>query len=234
MSVAENIAHVRERIVSAARRSGRNPDEISLMAVSKTIQPELIREAYNSGIRQFGESRVQEFAAKAEALGDLSDVAWHMIGHLQTNKASTAVKLFNSVDSVDSRRLAEKLNSEAEKLGKKIPVLIEVNIGQDPAKQGLIPDSVEMEEVLRSAQSLEYLKFEGLMTVPPFSQDPEKARPYFRKLRELSERITAKNIPSLSMRVLSMGMSHDFELAIEEGSTCVRVGSAIFGVRENI
>jgi pyridoxal phosphate enzyme (YggS family) len=234
MSVAENIARVRDRIASAARRAGRNPDEITLMAVSKTFHPPLIREAYNSGIRQFGESRVQEFAAKAEALGDLSGVAWHLIGHLQTNKASTAVKLFNSVDSVDSRRLEEKLNSEAEKLGKKIPVLIEVNIGQDPAKQGLIPDSVEMEEVLRSAQSLEYLKFEGLMTVPPFSQDPEKARPYFRKLRELSERITAKNIPSLSMRVLSMGMSHDFELAIEEGSTCVRVGSAIFGVRENI
>ena len=234
MSVAENIAHVRERISSAARRSGRNPDEIALMAVSKTVQPDLIHEAYNSGIRQFGESRVQEFAAKAEALRDLRETDWHMIGHLQTNKASNAVKLFTSVDSVDSLRLAEKLNSEAEKLGKKIPVLIEINIGQEPAKQGLIPDSEEMQALQHSVPRLEHLKFQGLMTVPPFSQDPEKTRPYFRNLRELSERITAKNIPSLNMSVLSMGMSHDFEVAIEEGSTCVRIGSAIFGVRGKI
>jgi hypothetical protein len=234
MSVAENIAHVRERIASAARRSGRNPDEITLIAVSKTVQPELIHEAYNSGIRQLGESRVQEFAGKSEALRDLRDADWHMIGHLQTNKASAAVKLFTSVDSVDSLRLAEKLNSEAEKLGKDLPVLIEINIGREPEKKGLVPDSEEMGELLHSASRLEHLKFQGLMTVPPFSQDPEKTRPYFRRLRELGERITAKNIPSLKVSVLSMGMSHDFEVAIEEGSTCVRVGTAIFGVRERI
>ena len=234
MSVAENIAHLRERIAFSAHRSGRDPDEISLMAVSKTVQPELIHEAYNSGIRQFGESRVQEFAAKAEALIDLRDAAWHMIGHLQTNKASNAVKLFSSIDSVDSLRLAEKLNLEAEKLGKKLPVLIESNIGGEAAKGGLIPDSDEMEELLRSAPRLEHLIFQGLMTVPPFSEDPEQTRPHFRKLRELSERITAKNMPSLNMDVLSMGMSYDFEVAIEEGSTCVRVGTAIFGEREKI
>ncbi len=234
MSVAENIAHVRERISSAARRSGRNPDEIALMAVSKTVQPDLIHEAYNSGIRQFGESRVQEFAAKAEALTHLNDVDWHMIGHLQTNKASNAVKLFTSVDSVDSLRLAEKLNSEAEKLGKDLLVLIEINIVGEPEKKGLIRDSEEMGELLHSASGFEHLKFQGLMMVPPFSQDPERTRPYFRKLRELSERITAKDIPSLNLSVLSMGMSHDFEVAIEEGSTCVRVGTAIFGEREKI
>ena len=234
MSVAENIVHLRERIAFSAHRSGRDPDEISLMAVSKTVQPELIHEAYNSGIRQFGESRVQEFAAKAEALIDLRDAAWHMIGHLQTNKASNAVKLFSSIDSVDSLRLAEKLNLEAEKLGKKLPVLIESNIGGEAAKGGLIPDSDEMEELLRSAPRLEHLIFQGLMTVPPFSEDPEQTRPHFRKLRELSERITAKNMPSLNMDVLSMGMSYDFEVAIEEGSTCVRVGTAIFGEREKI
>jgi PLP dependent protein len=142
--------------------------------------------------------------------------------------------LFNSVDSVDSVRLTEKLNSEAEKLGKELPVLIEINIGEESAKAGLLPDSEEMEKVLRSAPQFEHLKFQGLMTVPPFSPDPEKTRRYFRKLRELSERITAKNIPSLNMSVLSMGMSHDFEVAIEEGSTCVRVGTAIFGVREKM
>jgi pyridoxal phosphate enzyme (YggS family) len=234
MSVAENIAHLRERIAFSAHRSGRDPDEISLMAVSKTVQPELIHEAYNSGIRQFGESRVQEFAAKAEALIDLRDAAWHMIGHLQTNKASNAVKLFSSIDSVDSLRLAKKLNLEAEKLGKKLPVLIESNIGGEAAKGGPIPDSDEMEELLRSAPRLEHLIFQGLMTVPPFSEDPEQTRPHFRKLRELSERITAKNMPSLNMDVLSMGMSYDFEVAIEEGSTCVRVGTAIFGEREKI
>jgi hypothetical protein len=231
MSVAENIEHVRERIASAAQRAGRNPDEITLMAVSKTVQPKLIREAYNCGIRQFGESRVQEFAAKAEALGDMRGANWHMIGHLQTNKASNAVKLFTSVDSVDSLRLAEKLNSEAEKAGKKLPVLIEINIGQESAKGGLIPDSAEMEELFLSAPRLAHLEFQGLMTVPPFSEDPKQTRPYFRKLRELSGRIAAKNIPSLNIDVLSMGMSHDFEIAIEEGSTCVRVGTAIFGER---
>jgi hypothetical protein len=232
MSVAENIEHVRERIASAAWRAGRNPDEITLMAVSKTVQPKLIHEAYNSGIRQFGESRVQEFTAKADALRDMRDANWHMIGHLQTNKASNAVKLFTSVDSVDSLRLAEKLNSEAEKAGKKLPVLIEINVGREPAKAGLIPDSAEMEELFLSAQRLGHLEFQGLMTVPPFSEDPEQMRPYFRKLRELSQRIAAKNIPSLNIDVLSMGMSHDFEIAIEEGSTSVRVGTAIFGVRE--
>jgi len=234
MSVAENIAHVRERIASAARRSGRNPDEITLIAVSKTVQPELIHEAYNSGIRQFGESRVQEFAAKAEALTDLIDADWHMIGHLQTNKASNAVKLFNSVDSVDSLRLAEKLNSEAEKFGKKLPVLIEINIGRETAKQGLTTDSLELEELLQTAPQFDHLDFRGLMTVPPFTDDPEQTKPYFRKLRDLRDKIASRHMASLRMYVLSMGMSHDFEIAIEEGSTCVRIGTAIFGERLSV
>ncbi len=231
MSVAQNIESVRERISAAAMRVGRDPSSISLMAVSKTFPAQAIREAYASGIRLFGESRVQEFAEKSEALRDLQDAHWHMIGHLQTNKAARAAELFAGIDSVDSLRLAEKLNSEAGKLQKKLKVLIEINIGGESVKSGVEPGSRQLEELLQAAPKLEHLEFRGLMTVPPFSNDPEQARPYFRKLRELRDEITACRLPSVSMEVLSMGMSHDFEVAIEEGSTCVRVGTAIFGDR---
>jgi len=234
MPVAENIAHLRERIASSARRSGRNSDEITLMAVSKTVQPELIHEAYNSGIRQFGESRVQEFAAKADALQDLKDADWHMIGHLQSNKAVKAVEIFSSVDSLDSVRLAERLNASARSFGKKMSVLIEINVGGEVAKTGIQPDSPELEELLQAAPSFNQLEFRGLMTIPPFTVDPQQARPYFRKLRELRERIAARRLSNIRMDVLSMGMSHDFEVAIEEGSTCVRVGTAIFGERLSV
>ncbi|HEV7219882.1 MAG: YggS family pyridoxal phosphate-dependent enzyme [Terriglobales bacterium] len=231
MSVAQNVELVRERIATSARRAGRDPSSISLMAVSKTFPAQAIREAYASGIRLFGESRVQEFAEKSEALRDLQDGHWHMIGHLQTNKAAKAAELFAGIDSVDSLRLAEKLNSEAGKLQKKLEVLIEINIGGESVKSGVAPGSRQLEELLQAAPVLEHLEFRGLMTVPPFSDDPEQARPYFRMLRELRDQIGARRLPSVSMEVLSMGMSHDFEVAIEEGSTCVRVGTAIFGNR---
>jgi pyridoxal phosphate enzyme (YggS family) len=231
MTVAENVAHLRERIASSARRSGRNPDEITLMAVSKTVQPELIREAYDSGIQQFGESRVQEFAAKAEALRDFKDADWHMIGHLQSNKAAKAVEIFSTVDSLDSLRLAERLNLSAQASRKKISVLIEINVGGEAAKSGVAPDSRELEELLLAASRFDHLDFRGLMTVPPFTNDPQQARPYFRKLRELRDRIATRRLPNIRMDVLSMGMSHDYEIAIEEGSTCVRIGTAIFGER---
>jgi PLP dependent protein len=231
MSVAENIARVRDRIASAARRAGRNPDEIALMAVSKTHSPDLIREAYQAGLRLFGESRVQEFAAKADALQELKDAGWHMIGHLQNNKAAKAAEMFSSVDSLDSLRLAERLNDSAQVLGKKMAVLIEVKVGGEAAKSGVAPESLELEELLQAAAKFDCLDFRGLMTIPPFTDDPEQARPYFRKLRELQDQIAARRMPSSSMNVLSMGMSHDLEIAIEEGSTCVRVGTAIFGVR---
>ena len=231
MSVAVNIALVRERISSAARRAGRDPDGISLMAASKTFPSHLIREAYDCGIRLFGESRVQEFAQKSQALRDLEGAQWHMIGHLQTNKAANAVELFTAVDSVDSLRLAEKLNSEAGKLQKKLAILIEINVGGESAKSGVARDSPELEELFRGAPRLEHLKFRGLLTVPPFSDDPRQTRSYFRKLRELRDQIAARRMPSVGMEVLSMGMSHDFEVAIEEGSTCVRMGTGIFGGR---
>ena len=218
-------------MAAAARRAGRAPDEVSLMAVSKTHPEQRIREAYDAGIRLFGENRVQEFASKAEKLLELKAAEWHMVGHLQTNKAGKAVELFAAVDSVDSLRLAQKLNSSAQSLGKKLAVLIEINVGGEAAKSGLAPDSRELEEILQSAANLEHLEFRGLMTVPPFTEDPQQARPYFRRLRELRDRIAARQLAGIGTSVLSMGMSHDFEVAIEEGSTCVRVGTAIFGER---
>ena len=231
MSIAENLARVRERIDAAARRAGRRSEDIALMAVSKTFPAECIREAYDAGLRLFGENRVQEFAGKVDSLRGLRDAEWHLIGHLQTNKAAKAVELFAAVDSVDSLRLAQKLNASAEQLGKKIEVLIEINVGGEAAKSGVAADSRELEALLSAAAELEHLEFRGLMTVPPFTEDPQHARPYFRKLRELREQIAARRLPAVDMTALSMGMSHDFEVAIEEGSNCVRVGTAIFGVR---
>ncbi|MGA2422801.1 MAG: YggS family pyridoxal phosphate-dependent enzyme [Terriglobales bacterium] len=232
MSIAENIAQVQERIAAAARSANRNPDEITLMAVTKTFPPDRIREAYAAGLRVFGENRVQEFAEKATTLRDLHDVEWHLIGHLQTNKAAKAAELFDAVDSVDSVRMAEKLNAAAESSGKTLSVLIEINVGGERAKSGVAPDSEALEQILQGAPRLRNLKIRGLMTVPPFTEDPEGSRPYFRQLRQIRDSIAARKLPQVGMEVLSMGMSHDFEVAIEEGATCVRVGTAIFGERE--
>jgi PLP dependent protein len=231
MSIVENVARVRERIATAARRAGRNPEEITLMGVSKTFPVERIREAHAAGLRVFGENRVQEFADKAGSLHDLSDAEWHLIGHLQSNKAVKAAELFGAVDSVDSVRLAEKLNGAAEKAGKTLPILIEINVGGEDAKSGVAPASEELEQVLLAAPRWGNLRFRGLMTVPPYSENPEDARPFFRQLREIRDRIASRRLPAVEMDVLSMGMSHDFEVAIEVGSTCVRVGTAIFGER---
>ncbi|MGD0792049.1 MAG: YggS family pyridoxal phosphate-dependent enzyme [Terriglobales bacterium] len=231
MSIAENIAQVRERIAAAARRAGRNLDDITLMAVSKTFPAERIREAYAAGLRVFGENRVQEFAGKADALRDLRDAEWHLIGHLQTNKAAKAAELFDAVDSVDSARMAEKLNAFADSASKTLSVLIEINVGGEKAKSGVAPDSDELEQILQGAPRWGHLKICGLMTVPPYTEDPEGARPYFRQLRQIRDSIAARELPTIGTAVLSMGMSHDFEVAIEEGATCVRVGTAIFGER---
>lgn len=231
MSIAENIARIRERIDTAARRAGRDPDTIALMAVSKTHPAEAIREAYAAGQRLFGENRVQEFTEKNGALADLTDAEFHLIGHLQSNKSNKAAELFNGVDSVDSLRLAERLNSAAAASGKKLRVLIEVNVGGEEAKSGLAPESPEIVQILDTAPLLGNIEIRGLMTVPPFTEDPEGARPYFRRLCEMRDEL-AKCYPQLNLAELSMGMSHDFEVAIEEGSTCVRVGTAIFGARD--
>jgi pyridoxal phosphate enzyme (YggS family) len=231
MSTTENIAEVRERIAAAARRAARNPDEIMLMGVSKTFPVERIREAYAASLRVFGENRVQEFAAKADALRDLRDTEWHLIGHLQTNKAAKAAELFDAVDSLESVRMAEKLNASAGSVGKTLSVLIEINVGGEQAKSGLAPSSDELEQILRGAPRWENLKIQGLMTVPPYTEDPEGSRAYFRQLRQIRDSIAARGLPQISMAALSMGMSHDFEVAIAEGATCVRLGTAIFGER---
>ena len=255
MSIAENLATIHERLARAASRAGRNPSDIALMAVTKTHPAERIIEAYEAGQRLFGENRVQEFAEKYDALRGLQGAEFHMIGHLQSNKAGKAVEVFHGIDSLDSAKLADRLNAAAEKLGKTVDVLIEINIGGEEAKSGIAPDSPELEAILESAgapslrqpqgglSSLSagervglprwsQLRIQGLMTVPPYTEDPEGARPYFRRLRELRDKLAARNLPGLSLTQLSMGMSHDFEVAIEEGSTCVRVGTAIFGERE--
>jgi PLP dependent protein len=231
MSVSANFSSIHERIEAAARRAGRDPHQVALMAVTKTQSSARIREAYEAGQRLFGENRVQEFSAKAAGLTDLRDAEWHMIGHLQSNKAGRAAELFRSVDSVDSLRLAEKLNSAASLAGRTLDVFIEINVGGEEAKSGVATDSSDLEELLTAAPRLEALIFRGLMTVPPFTEKPEGARNYFRLLRQLREEIAARKLPSVATDELSMGMSHDFEVAIEEGSTCVRVGTAIFGER---
>jgi len=231
VSVAQNIARIRERIDAAARRADRDPSEITLMAVGKTFPPEAIHEAYAAGVRVFGENRVQEFAGKIDALRDLSDAEWHLIGHLQSNKAAKATELFGAVDSVDSTKLAERLNAAAQAAGKILPVLIEINIGGESVKSGVAPRSEELDQILSGAPAWKHLAIRGLMTVPPYTGDPEDARPFFRQLRGIRDEIAARKLPAITMDVLSMGMSYDFEVAIEERSTCVRVGTAIFGQR---
>ena len=229
-SIARNISVVRRRIAVAADRVGRPPDAITLMAVSKTQPSEKIIDCYEAGIRCFGENRVQEFATKRPQL-DLSGATFTLIGQLQSNKINKALDLFSEIHSVDSLRLAERINAAVERVGKPpMPIAIEINTG-DPAKAGLTPELPELEQLLQAAERMPHIRIQGLMTIPPFTEDPERARPYFRRLRELRDSIAARSLPGIEMQILSMGMSLDFEIAIEEGSTCVRVGTAIFGER---
>jgi pyridoxal phosphate enzyme (YggS family) len=228
MSIRDNLSIIHERIARAAQRAGRNPADIRLMAVSKTMPAERVVEAYEAGQRLFGENRVQEFADKYDAVRELSGAEFHMIGHLQSNKAAKAVELFGGVDSVDSAKLGERLNAAAENLNRQLEVLLEINIGGEEAKSGVAPNSPELERILGEAANWPHLRLQGLMTVPPFTEDQEGARSYFRQLRELRERLAT---PALPLAVLSMGMSHDFGVAIEEGSNVVRIGTAIFGER---
>jgi len=231
MTIADNLSAIRERIARAAQRAGRNANDIALMAVTKTFPAERILEAYQAGQRLFGENRVQEFADKFAALSELREAKFHMIGHLQSNKAAKAVEVFDAIDSLDSAKLAGRLNTSAEELGKTLDVLVEINVGGEATKSGIAPNSAELDTILAAAFLWRNLRIRGLMTVPPFTEDPEGARPYFRQLRELRDRLAARNLSSVGLDVLSMGMSHDFEVAIEEGSTCVRLGTAIFGTR---
>jgi PLP dependent protein len=244
-SIAENIRLIRERIDAAARRSNRNPADVRLMAVSKTQTADKIREAYEAGQRDFGENRVQEFQTKHAELSaasptaasakvcnvfDIDQAEFHLIGHLQSNKANKAAELFTCVQSVDSLHLATKLHAAAEKLDRRLRILIEINIGLDEAKTGFAPDSEELVQLIGRRKEMKHIELRGLMTVPPFTEDPQGARPYFRDLRKLRDELSARM--NVELPELSMGMSHDYEVAVEEGSTCVRVGTAIFGARD--
>jgi pyridoxal phosphate enzyme (YggS family) len=227
--IADNIARVQERIAAACRRAGRKPEEVRLIAISKTVPADRIREAYEAGLRDFGENRVQEAAAKRPALSDLT-ATWHLVGHLQSNKAKPARELFHWIHSVDSARLAERLDKVSVCSGDKLASLIEVNLGGEGSKSGV--NEGEVSALAEAIGTLETLEIRGLMAVPPFLEDPELVRPYFQRLRKLAAEISLRNLPRVAMTELSMGMSHDFEVAIEEGATMVRVGTAIFGARK--
>lgn len=234
MPIRENLEQVRQQIADTCRRISRSEADVALMAVSKTHSVERIAEAYAAGQRLFGENRVQEFEAKAAALTALlpdGDAVFHLIGPLQSNKTAKAAAIFDAVDTVDSVRIAQRLNDAAAKLGKVRPVLIEIKTSHEETKSGVQAESAALDELLERAGSLTQLRVSGLMTVPPYLEDLEALRPYFRQLRELRERL-AQKYSRLSLDQLSMGMSHDFTVAIEEGSTCVRIGTAIFGARE--
>jgi pyridoxal phosphate enzyme (YggS family) len=224
--IASNLAEIRERITRSAARAGRAAEDITLVAVSKTFPPEAIRSAYELGLRHFGENRVQEWESKRAAVADL-DVTWHLTGHLQSNKARRAANLFNRVDSVDSIALAQKLDAAAASEEKRLKVLIEVHQGGEETKSG-VPEA-DLPTLARSVAQLHNLELLGLMTIPPYFEEPERVRAYFQRLRELRHQIVAQL--GLPLTVLSMGMSHDFEIAIEEGATEIRVGTALFGER---
>jgi pyridoxal phosphate enzyme (YggS family) len=223
-AIKENVLRVVERMEDAARRVGRDPREIKLVAVSKTVDVVRIKEAVEAGVSILGENYVQEAQKKIEEIG--RPVAWHFIGHLQSNKAKYAVRLFDVVHSVDSLALAEELNRRAEQAGRVLKVMMEVNLSGETTKFGADEESVL--NLAKMIRHLNHLSLEGLMTMPPYFDSPEESRPYYIGLRELKERMVREGVP---MKELSMGMSNDFEIAIEEGATSVRVGTAIFGTR---
>ncbi len=279
VSIADNVARVQERIAAAAARAGRRVEEITLVAVSKTFPAERIREAYDAGVRHFGENRVQEWEGKAAALADLHGAVWHLVGHLQSNKARRAVELFSAIDSVDSVALGQRLDRLMQKRftaedakdaegwdvgaglqsgvrtpvestglqkpetaplsatshvarlfrgGAVLPILLEVRLAPEEAKHGVEPN--ELAGVAEAVLALPHLELRGLMCIPPYREDPEEARPYFRRLRQLRDSLAGAQTAA-RLRELSMGMSHDFAVAIEEGATQVRIGTAIFGER---
>lgn len=226
MTIKERVEAVRERIAAAALQAGRDPGEVLLVAVAKAFPVGVIREAIAAGVTDIGENRVQEARGKIAQLDTLC--RWHLVGHLQTNKAKLAARLFDWIHSLDSLRLAHALEREGSALGKRVRVLIEVNLGREGQKSGVSEE--ELFPLLEAVGSLPHLQIGGLMAIPPLHPDPEAGRPYFRRLWELKEE-AASRFPLLPLFHLSMGMSHDFEVAVQEGATIVRIGTAIFGER---
>ncbi len=227
MSIADNLKAIQDKIAAAAKRAGREPSSVRLIVVTKTVDIDRIREAVAAGAPILGENRVQEAKEKIEKMGSVA--SWHLIGHLQSNKAKYAVKLFDLIHSVDSLDLAKEIDKQAAKNSKVQNVLIEVSIAGEEQKAGV--DFDRAVELVREAAKLKNIAIQGVMTVPPLLDNPEAVRPYFKKLRSLAEEITKQNIPNVTMKELSMGMSGDYEVAVEEGATLVRVGTALFGER---
>lgn len=223
----ENLKEVQENILKACEKSGRNPEDVTLIAVSKTMPVPMLQEIYDENIRDFGENKVQELVEKYDELPQ--DIKWHMIGHLQRNKVKYIVDKVCLIHSVDSYRLAEEINIQAKKKNITVPILVEVNIAEESSKFGIhAEDAIALVEQIAQ---LENVRIKGLMTIAPFVENPEDNRQYFRNIRQLSVDIAAKNIDNVSMNVLSMGMTGDYMVAIEEGATMVRVGTGIFGER---
>jgi pyridoxal phosphate enzyme (YggS family) len=230
---SQKLARVEEQIAAACSRAGRSRSEVALMAVSKTHPATAIVEAVACGVTLFGENRVQEFQQKSEDLaGEAArrHIQVHLIGKLQSNKSAKAAEIFSAIDSVDSLRLAERLNEAALRLNKTLPILLEIKLSPEESKSGLDPESPELAQLLERMPDLAGLMLRGVMTVPPWSEDPESARPYFVQLRHLRDQLATRR-PTFDFSELSMGMSGDFAVAIEEGSTCVRIGTALFGKR---
>ncbi|MDD5867283.1 MAG: YggS family pyridoxal phosphate-dependent enzyme [Lachnospiraceae bacterium] len=226
--IEKNLNHVKEEIKEACKRAGRDPKEVTLIAVSKTKPIEDLRAAYAAGARDFGENKVQELTGKIEEMP--ADIRWHMIGHLQRNKVKYIAGKVSMIHSVDSYRLAEEINIQAKKNNCTIPILIEVNYAKENSKFGIAPE--ETKELVQEISELENVKIKGLMTIAPFVEDPEENREIFRGMKELSVDIARENIDNVEMEVLSMGMTNDYIVAVEEGSTMVRVGTGIFGARD--
>jgi PLP dependent protein len=232
-SFGARLQQVEGAIAAACQRAGRRREEVKLMAVSKTHPASAIIEAVAAGVRLFGENRVQEFQQKSEQLAaaGIQNAQVHLIGHLQSNKTGKAAEIFSGIDTVDSLRVAERLNEAAERLGKKLSILLEIKLSDEEAKTGLDPQGTEARALLEKLPELTALEMRGVMTVAPLSGDPERTRECFRALRRLRDGWSGE-YPHLDWNELSMGMSGDFETAIEEGSTCIRIGTALFGARE--
>lgn len=229
--IRENLRLVKERIARACERSGRSPEDIILVGVTKTFDASVIKEAVEAGITHIGENYVQEARAKKEALGDIP-VTWHMIGHLQSNKAKQALQIFDWIHTLDRLNLAERLNRLVlQHRDRPLPVLLQVKTGQEDTKSGILPD--ELFRLYDEVSQMEGLQIRGLMTIPPYFENPEDVRPYFRQLADLLKKLRDRSPKPELLTELSMGMSHDFEVAIEEGATMIRVGTALFGERSS-
>ena len=231
-TITANLAEVRSRIDAAARRAGRNPADITLVAVSKTFDADSVRVAWEAGQRDFGENKVQEAERKIAATTGLSGARWHLIGHLQSNKARKAAGAFAVIQSVDSLELLRRLDSAAAEAGVEPEILVQTDLAGEATKHGAAES--ELSQLVRAAVDTRAVRLAGLMLLPPWNENQEVTRPWFVRLRELRDRLVAGGIPGPSLRHLSMGMSHDFEAAVEEGATMVRVGTAIFGKRTTV